>query len=229
MITQDNANSDIQINFELMEEINYQKNSYIFFPLKSHILRATWFWRDDTGNFSPYPRDIADRLENFMDNAWFKNSQNRIDVSLGKKMRHVVQFSDGTFRQYRQAHDANPEGRLVIRGYKGKTIREIPEPVRMFWQFERVIWLGKRESTCFFAKIPENIIRRILSYCFQSLIQQNELLKLERSRLNSLKIDYDPNQTREVKTSSEEMESSCRNAVTRRHSVYVRNWTKGED
>jgi len=31
MITQDNANSDIQINFELMEEINYQKNSYIFF------------------------------------------------------------------------------------------------------------------------------------------------------------------------------------------------------
>jgi len=85
MITQDNANSDIQINFELMEEINYQKNSYIFFPLKSHILRATWFWRDDTGNFSPYPRDIADRLENFMDNAWFKNSQNRIDVSLGKK------------------------------------------------------------------------------------------------------------------------------------------------
>jgi len=68
-----------------MEEINPQKSYQFFFLQKSPILRATWFWHDDTGNFAPYPREISERLENLMDGAWFKNSQNRVDVSQGKK------------------------------------------------------------------------------------------------------------------------------------------------
>jgi len=84
-IIQNGVNYNIQINFENMEEINPQKPYQFFFLQKSPILRATWFWHDDTGNFAPYPREISERLENLMDGAWFKNSQNRVDVSQGKK------------------------------------------------------------------------------------------------------------------------------------------------
>jgi len=189
-ISEDNHVYNVQISFADMVEINQAKISRLFFPQKRAIRRGTWFWKtdSDTEQYAPYPTEIAERLENSLECGFFSLS-NRVDVTQGKKIRHVIQFSDGSFRQYRSASDANPKGRVVLRGYKGRTIREILIPVPLRWEFSRVIWVGvykEDKNSCFFAILPEQVILRILDYCELLPKIQIELLKKEKEIQNAM-------------------------------------------
>jgi len=68
---------------------------------------------------TPYSEEICAILENaYQTNQFNKN----VTFQMGKKKRYVAQFPDGSFKQYRQASDANTKGRKVERGYEGELI-----------------------------------------------------------------------------------------------------------
>jgi len=67
----------------------------------------------------PYIEEICVTLEG----AYQNNQFNKIvSFTMGKKVRYVSQFPDGSFKQYRQASDAKTKGRRVERGYSGELL-----------------------------------------------------------------------------------------------------------
>jgi len=107
------------------EEINLTKK-HLFSHEKRPVVRGTWFWKTDEGNWSPYSEEVCVILEKaFKENAFVGG--NKVDISEKKKTRHVI-LEEGLYKQYRQSNDANPQGRVVQRGYLGHTIeKELPK------------------------------------------------------------------------------------------------------
>jgi hypothetical protein len=67
----------------------------------------------------PYSEEISTHLESSYHNNLFTKN---VSFSMGKKVRYVSQFPDGSFKQYRQASDASTKGRRVERGYGGELL-----------------------------------------------------------------------------------------------------------
>jgi len=118
-------NNSFKIDLSAREEINLAKK-HLFSHEKRPVIRGTWFWKTDDGNWSPYSEEVCVILEKgFKENAFVPG--NKVDISEKKKTRHVI-LEDGVYKQYRQSNDANPQGRLVQRGYLGHTIeKELPK------------------------------------------------------------------------------------------------------
>jgi hypothetical protein len=76
------------------------------------VRRGTWFYQEEKNEWIPYEPAQALSLEDAYRSGCFK----RVDVS-SQPTRFVLCDSTGEFRQYRLSTNANPEGRLVIRGY----------------------------------------------------------------------------------------------------------------
>jgi len=111
--------NEFRIDITKREQVNTIKRHIIHFETKP-IMRSTWFWEgDDNNKMIPYCEEVCAILENaFQTNQFNKN----VTFSLGKKVRYVAQFPDGSFKQYRQASDANTKGRKVERGYEGEVL-----------------------------------------------------------------------------------------------------------
>jgi len=105
--------NEYRIDITKREQINTQKRHIIHFETKP-LMRSTWFWENDKDVLVPYDEEISSVLETaYQTNGFNKN----VLLTMGKKKRYVSQFPDGSFRQYRQATDANNKGRKVERGF----------------------------------------------------------------------------------------------------------------
>jgi len=110
--------NEYRIDITKREQINTQRRHIIHFETKP-LMRSTWFWETDKNELEPYNEEICSILENaYQTNGFNKN----VTLTMGKKLRYVSQFPDGSFRQYRQASDANNKGRKVERGFEGQLI-----------------------------------------------------------------------------------------------------------
>jgi len=66
----------------------------------------------------PYAEEFAVILEKAFKEDKFANG-GKADISEKGKIRCVQETAPGVFTQYRHSSKANPEGRPVVRGYKG--------------------------------------------------------------------------------------------------------------
>jgi len=110
--------NEFRIDISKREKVNTIKRHYIHLETKP-MVRGTWFWEDDNGNMAPYSEEICATLETCYQNNDFNKN---VCFTMGKKVRFVSQFPDGSFKQYRQANDASTKGRRVDRGYRGEVL-----------------------------------------------------------------------------------------------------------
>jgi len=76
-------------------------------------------------NLVPYNEEFAVILEKAFKEGRFADKAH-IDISDKKfgKIRWVQETSPGVYTQYRDSKKRNPDGRLVLRGYKGQLIEK---------------------------------------------------------------------------------------------------------
>jgi len=80
------------ISLAEMQELNIESK------VTRPIIKGTWFWQANDGSWSPYTKELAEKLEDaFQKRAFIRN----INVNTGKRIRQVTQFNDGTFKQFR--------------------------------------------------------------------------------------------------------------------------------
>jgi len=84
------------------------------------IIRGTWFWKGDDGQYQPYDEESAGELENSFQSGKFLSGN--VYLKDGKKSRHVAYSPSGEYTQFRDAKDAKQGGRTVQRGYNGKVV-----------------------------------------------------------------------------------------------------------
>jgi hypothetical protein len=116
-------NNAYKVDLSLKEEINLQKKGLFAGPEKRQIRRGTWFWLDNQQTQVPYAEEFAVILEKGWKEDKFANA-GKVDISEKGKIRCVQQTSPGIFTQYRNSSKANPEGRPVVRGYKGQVYQK---------------------------------------------------------------------------------------------------------
>jgi len=94
-------------------------------PEKRSLRRGTWYWEDDHKNMVPYNEEFAVVLEKAFKEGKFADKAH-IDISDRKlgKIRWVQETSPGVFTQYRESKNRNPDGRSVVRGFKGQLIEK---------------------------------------------------------------------------------------------------------
>jgi hypothetical protein len=110
--------NEFRIDISRREQVNTIKRHIIHFETKP-MVRGTWFWEGDDQQMTPYSEEISAHLESaYQRNRFTKN----VSFHMGKKVRYVSQFPDGSFKQYRQANDASTKGRRVERGFGGELI-----------------------------------------------------------------------------------------------------------
>jgi len=105
-------NGQNQVNFQKMIEKSLVKKGN-----KKRITRGLWFFQDDDGTWAPYDAGTAHLLENEYQTGHFQ----KVNVS-DKPPRWVISFADGSYKQFRQTKGGNPNGRSVVRGFKGQTV-----------------------------------------------------------------------------------------------------------
>jgi len=88
---------ELKIDISKREEVNTQKK-HIIHHIARPILRGTWYWQEDDNSWIPYDEATAATLEKAIQNNEFNKN---VNISDGKKVRYVTQFTDGTFRQFR--------------------------------------------------------------------------------------------------------------------------------
>jgi len=103
-------NGQSTVDFQKMLEKSQVKKG-----TKRRIMRGVWFFQDDDGTWAPYEPYTAQLLENEFQTGHFQ----KVNVS-DKPPRWVISFADGTYKQFRQTKGGNPNGREVLRGYKGQ-------------------------------------------------------------------------------------------------------------
>jgi hypothetical protein len=110
--------NEFRIDISKREQVNTVKRHIIHFETKP-IVRGTWFWEDDKGGMTPYSEEICAILETAYQNNLFNKN---VSFTMGKKVRYVSQFPDGSFKQYRQSSNASTKGRRVERGFAGDVL-----------------------------------------------------------------------------------------------------------
>jgi hypothetical protein len=120
--------NEFKIDISAREQVNTIKRHIIHYETKP-MVRGTWFWEGDDLSMIPYSEEISSHLERaYQKNLFTKN----VSFNMGKKVRYVSQFPDGSFKQYRQATDASTKGRKVERGFGGELIYYEDDPSMNF-------------------------------------------------------------------------------------------------
>jgi len=86
------------------------------------IVRGTWFWREDDGGYQPFSDKAAALLETAFQAGKFDEH-----ISIGDGVRYCILCEDGTGKQFR-IKGPNASGRAIIRGYRGRTIKDSSRP-----------------------------------------------------------------------------------------------------
>jgi len=94
----------------LFKEEKFIEESGTLMKSRKEIRRGTWFFQEND-QWIPFPKYQTELLENEIQKGKFEQ------IIVSTDPTRIVMQVDGCFRQFRQTRKANPEGRLVLRGY----------------------------------------------------------------------------------------------------------------